>query len=79
MKTTLSIIAAALLAGCSTTTYERKLANGDAVKLSTTTFVTNRTVRDVKIGDDHLKASSASVDKEAAGKLIDALKVLVTP
>jgi hypothetical protein len=79
MKTTLSIAAAALLAGCSTTTYERKLANGDSVKLTTFTLVTNRSVRDVKIGEDHLKASSATVDKEAAGKLIDALKVLVTP
>jgi hypothetical protein len=79
MKTTLSIAAAVLLAGCSTTTYERKLANGDSVKLSTTTLVTNRSIKEVKIGEDHLKSSAASVDKEVAGKMLDALKLLVVP
>jgi hypothetical protein len=73
------LIAAALLSGCALTKFEKKLANGDSAALTSLRVGIDTKIGEMKIGDDYLKGSSTAVNQEAAGKMIEALKLLVVP
>jgi hypothetical protein len=63
-----AVVQLGLMAGCSTTTYEKTLVNGDKVKLSATSFLIKREIGEIVIAGD--KLGGAKTDQSAVAQLL---------